>query len=239
MQDYLGAIKAHKYFECRFEKCTNPIIVSKSYFDDDNDEPCIDNCVFVECTDVIDADDNTQITNCQFVACYDDLIRPYGYDGGISVEFCQFINTRNTKESIISRRISCITFTRTKSSKTRVNYLKKCIFDGVDLGSRLVIKASVWEKAKGVVTYIENCDFKNCSTQRASGKIIKEYIQYDTLFKKDVNFHANIISDCRGLDKINKEGSKSESVEIRSTLNVGVSGDVGAPAALLQCAADN
>lgn len=238
-QDYSGAIDAHKFFECRFEKCTNPVHTMKNYYSDDDDEPCIDNCVFVECTDVIATDDNTQITNCQFVSCYDNLIRPYGYDGGISVEFCQFINTRNTKESIISKRISCITFTRTKSSKTRANYLKKCIFDGVELGDNFLIEADVFEKPHGVVTYIENCDFKNCSTKRASGKIIKEYIQYDTLFKKDINFHANIISDCKGLDKINKEGSKSDSVEIRPILNVGVSGDVGAPAALLQCAADN
>lgn len=233
-QEYSKATEAHKYFDCRFEKCTNALHTLTSY--SAADVSSIDNCIFIECTDVIAADDNTHITNCQFVACYDNLIRPYGYDGGISVEFCQFINTRNTKENF---RNSCITFTRTKSSKTRSNYLKKCIFDGVEMGNNFLIEADVFEKPHGVVTYIENCDFKNCSTQRASGKIIKEYIQYDTLFKKDINFHANIISDCKGLDKINKEGSKAESVEIRPASNVGVSGDVGAPAALLQCAADN
>ena len=47
--------------------------------------PCIDNCVFVECTNVINTADDTQIKNCQFVSCYNDIIRPddYNFYGGL------------------------------------------------------------------------------------------------------------------------------------------------------------
>ena len=99
-----------------------------------------------------------------------------------------------------------------------------------------------YEKPSGTVTYIESCDFKNCSTKRESGKIIKEYFKYDTLFKKDIDFHANHVSECRGLDKVNKESAETETVEIRtvsttgnsigSALAMGVAGVVGGPVAL-------
>lgn len=230
------SISAVKFIDCRFENCTDAINLEQNY--SESDVPCVDNCVFVECTNVINTVNNAKITNCQFVSCYDHIIDPSEFYGGVSVEFCQFINTRNAIESYESD-LSCVQFRRGKGSDGKANYLKNCIFDGADLEDNFLIGAVAIEKPSGTVTYIENCDFKNCSTQRESGKIIKEYVQYDTLFKKDVNFHANTISGCKGLDKINKEGSKSESVEIRPASNVGVSGDVGAPAALLQYTANN
>lgn len=242
------SIHAFKYVECRFEKCTEAISPRKHY--SSSSAPCIDNCVFVECTNVIRTVKNTQITNCQFVSCYNNIISPTDDNGGVSVEFCQFINTKNTK-NIFSWRfglfwetfgLSCVTFSRAKDSKTRANYLKKCIFDGVELGDNFLIGALGIEKPSGTVTYIESCDFKNCSTKRTSGKIIKEYIKYDTLFKKNIDFHANQVSECRGLDKVNKERTETETVEIRtvstegnaigSALAMGVAGAVGGPVAL-------
>lgn len=230
------SISAVKFIDCRFENCTDAINLKQNY--SDSDVPCVDNCVFVDCTNVINTVDNAKISNCQFVSCYDQIIDPSEFDGGVSVEFCQFINTRNAIESY-SSNLSCVQFQRGRSSDAKANYLKNCIFDGADLEDNFLIGAVAIEKPSGTVTHIENCDFKNCSTQRESGKIIKEYVQYDTLFKKDVNFHANTVSGCKGLDKINKEGSKSDSAEIRPALNIGVSGDVGAPAALLQYTANN
>lgn len=238
------SIDALKYVECRFENCTAAICPRHNY--SSSAKPYIDNCVFVNCTNVISTVENTQITNCQFVSCYDDIINPSDFNGGVSVEFCQFINTRNTKKSdafsAIFSGLACVTFRRAKDSKARANSLKKCIFDGVELGDNFLIEALGYEKPSGTVTYIESCDFKNCSTKRTSGKIIKEYIKYDTLFKKDIDFHANHVSECRGLDKVNKEGTETETVEIRtmsttgntigSTLAMGVDGAVGGPVAL-------
>ena len=132
-----------------------------------------------------------------------------------------------------------MTFRRGKNSKAEANYIKKCIFDGVELGDNFLIGAVGHEKPAGIVTYIESCDFKNCTTKGASRKIIKEYIKYDTLFKKNIDFHANHVSGCRGLDKVNKEGTKTETVEIRtisttgnaigSAFATGVVGVVGGP----------
>ncbi|MDO4464546.1 MAG: hypothetical protein Q4C57_08350 [Bacillota bacterium] len=233
------SIVALKYAECKFEKCTEAIRPRKSYLS--SSAPCIDNCVFVECTNVISTVENTQITNCQFVSCYNYIIMPLSFDGGVSVEFCQFINTKNTFKNSFSDCF-CVTFRRAKESKTRANYLKKCIFDGVELGDNFLIGALGFEKPSGTVTYIEGCDFKNCSTKRTSGKIIKEYIKYDTLFKKNIDFHANQVSKCRGLDKVNKERTETETVEIRtvstegnvigSALAMGVAGAIGGPVAL-------
>lgn len=201
--------------ESKFENCTAAIFTGG----------IIDNCVFQNCTNVITTDDNTQITNCQFVSCYNKIIESESFFGGVRVEFCQFVNTKNfavEKSRLdIFKRPDCITFRRAKESKARVNYLKKCIFDGVEMGDNFLIAAKGYEKPSGVVTYIEECDFKNCSTKRSSGKIIKEYIQYDTLFKKNLDFHANSISNCRGLDKINKEGVESDNVVIQTTATTG------------------
>lgn len=245
-------IVAHNFFESKFEKCTKAIRSQNAY--SFSDAPCVDNCVFIECTNVISAMENTQIINCQFVSCYNDIISPhdYSYNGGVSVEFCRFINTKNTKENDISTRIftglSCVTFRRSKDSKARANYLKKCIFDGVEMGDNFLIGALGIEKPSGTVTYIEDCDFRNCSTKRASGQIIKEKLQYDTLFKKNIDFHANKVSGCRGLDKINKEGAETGTVSIctvsttgntiGSTLVSGAAKIVGGPVALAMLASE-
>lgn len=243
-------ITAHKFLECRFEKCTAAIAPRLHLYL--SSAPDIDNCVFVECTNIISTVENTKIANCQFVSCYNDIISPHDYNGGVNVEFCQFINTKNTKENDIYTQIvtglSCVTFRRSKDSKARTNYLKKCIFDGVEMGDNFLIGALGNEKPSGTVTYIEDCDFKNCSTKRASGQIIKEKIQYDTLFKKNIDFHANKVSDCRGLDKINKEGTETGVVAIRtvsttgntigSTLVSGAAKVVGGPVALAMLASE-
>lgn len=218
-----SSIDALKYVECRFENCTAAIHPRYNY--SSSTKAYIDNCVFVECTNVISTEENTQIKNCQFVSCYDYIISPNDFNGGVSVEFCQFINTRNSikNDGFVSKfsSLACVTFRRAKESKTKANFLKKCIFDGVELGDNFLIAALGNEKPSGTVTYIESCDFKNCSTKRESGEIIKEFIEYDTLFKKNVDFHANHVSECRGLDRINMEGTETETVEIRTISTTG------------------
>lgn len=204
--------------ECKFENCTKYIVLEKDWID--FVDPVVDNCVFINCTNVIKADDNTKITNCQFVSCYDKIITAKSYWGGICVEFCQFNNIKNLPSNNciegLEQEGSSIIFKRAKDSKSNANYLKKCIFDGISINKNFLIAASGYEKPYGIVTYIEECDFKNCTTKRSSGKIIKEYTYYDSLFKKEQAFHANIITNCRGLDKINKEeSSQNENIEIK------------------------
>ena len=218
------AIRCAYIKECKFENCTEAIQTTTNWRS--TKKPIIDNCVFKNCTNIIQADNDTRITNCQFVSCYNNLISSDRFDGGIYVEFCQFMNTKNLIDEDVIRgkhlgRIASIIFRRGKGAETNSNYLKKCIFDGVEIGDNFLIVANAWEKPSGTITYIEECDFKNCATKRLSGKIIKEYIQYDTLFKKDKDFHANYISNCRGLEKINKEGIKTEQVEVWTMSTLG------------------
>lgn len=198
--------------ESRFDNCTAAIKTEENGI--------IDNCIFEQCTNIVRADDYTKIKNCQFVSCYNSLIIPSGYRGGVEIEFCQFINIRNvTDYTAISQSFGggiSIGFRRGKGKNTKANYLKKCVFDGVDMLNNFLVAAIGYEKLTEYVSYISECDFKNCRTLRSSGKIIKEFMQYDTLFKKEQSFRANCISNCRGLDKINKEGQKAEKVEVKS-----------------------
>jgi hypothetical protein len=213
-------VRANLISECCFKHCTRAIDLDRPIFS--NKKLTIDNCVFEECTNVMEIRKDACISNCQFVSCYGSLIYSEASDGGISVEFCQFINTKNLDEySEYKNSYASITFWRSGAYGSKTNYLKKCIFDGVVLGDNFLIAATGYKRPYDVVTRIEDCDFRNCLTKRASGQIIKEYLEYDGLLKKNQRFHANIISECRGLDKINKEYRENENVEIKTTSTTG------------------
>lgn len=207
-----SSITAKSVRECKFENCkglSTQFLINSSV---------VDNCVFENCTNIIGGLIR-RITNCQFISCYDSIIRKAR---GVHIEFCQFINTKSLGEH------TCIIFTRIKPVVKgfpfleEEAYLKKCIFNGVEVENDFLIKADCGnEKPSGVVAHIEECSFKNCSTKRKSGKLIKEYIQYNTLFKKNQDFHAIEISNCKGLDKINKEKSEADNVEVRTRATTG------------------
>jgi len=200
--------------------------------------PIVDNCIFENSTNVIEADHNTKITNCQFIACYNNFIRTRWSGGGVTVEFCEFRNIKNEYEGYVSEEKSCIAL----SSRRSPNYIKKCIFEGVELNELFLISAFGNEKPSGIVTYIQECTFKNCCTKRSSQVIIKEYMKYDSWGRKK-DFHANKISDCRGLENVNKEGSITKNTEMRTMTADGVpigssfaagimTSQIGAPEAL-------
>ncbi|MCM1124130.1 MAG: right-handed parallel beta-helix repeat-containing protein [Eubacterium sp.] len=211
-----SAVEAHSFLDSKFENCKAAIELGGH-----NGNTSVDNCVFINCTNVIRTADNSKITNCQFVSCYDSIISPGTYESGVTVSFCQFVNIKNSLKNNFWGADSSITFVRWTNSQAMENYLKKCIFDGVELEDNFLIAAEERGKPNGVVTYIKECDFRNCSTKRADGKIIKEYIKYDTFFKKKQDFHANQISDCRGLDRINKEKAEADNVEIKTKSTTG------------------
>lgn len=216
------AVRAAEIRECKFVNCLEAIMIYR--FRDK--ESIVDNCIFEKCTEVITLYTNTKVSNCQFISCYNRLINAPYYSGGNNrIEFCQFINTCNnlddSKASNCLYGTSCITLRRGKESDASVNCIKKCIFDGVNMEDNFLIAAYGSEKPSGTVINIEDCDFKNCNTKRWSGKIIKEYIQYDTFFKKNQDYHANIITNCRGLDRINKDKSEVTNISIRTIATTG------------------
>lgn len=218
-------INARNVKECKFEDCSQSIYIRNSCSDKDIQ---IDNCIFKNCTKVIYHHDSfegrTVVTNCQFISCYDEILYS-SMNGGLEIEFCDFINIKNLRENnrimeLLGRFCSCINFKRSGYSAME-NSIKKCIFNGIEIRDGFLVQAHGYEEPRGAVSYIEKCDFKNCTTKRSSEKIIKEYIQYDTLFRKNVDFHANRISDCRGLDRINKEDSKVNHFEVRTVSTSG------------------
>ena len=206
------AISASGFYECKFENCKNTILC------EDTGET-VDNCVFINCSNIIlDAKTGMRIENCQFVSCYDSLIRSKDDRGGIIIQFCHFVDTT---AHVLYGEDYCISLRRGSNSGAKANQIKKCIFEGVTMKEGFLIGANGDEKPKGPVISIENCDFKYCVTRRQSKKIIKEYLEYYTFLKKDKSFHANVITDCRGLDKINEGGKVFTNPEVRTTSTSG------------------
>lgn len=194
---------------CHFELCIDVIETINDCMN--SAEPVVSNSTFDKCTNVIYAADRTVIKNCQFSSCKDQLIIGSGTRGGLKIEWCQFSNIKNLQEfgpqiTAGTCRVS-IGFNESSFFKNdlKTSYIRDCIFDGVEIGNNFLIAAVADEKPICTIAQIERCDFRNCSTQRSSGKIIKEYTQYTKLFKKEMqNFHAITIYDCHGLDKIRK-----------------------------------
>lgn len=216
--------------ECKFEDSSAAI--SGFYSGYTVKMKTIDNCVFDGCTNVITTCKGLKISNCQFVSCYDEIIHPTDYDGGVDIEFCEFINVKNGAIRFsngylpsmfgIKSEHACIVFTRSESRDSVSNHMTKCIFDGVELDNNFLIMATdSYKEPRGKVATIEDCDFRNCTTKRASGKVIKEHIVYEALFGKEKDFLAVTIQNCRGLDKINKEGCSAETAITRTVSTTG------------------
>ncbi len=202
--------------KCRFQECQNTI--------ETQENAKVEDCTFEECTRIIVAERGTKISACKFVSCYDELISVDWY-GGVVIEFCQFTNIRyvdlpnGVKTGVkfwgntSRRRMASITLFCSKDSNSKYNSIRNCIFDDVVIGKDyFLITAYGYEKPKGTVSCIEECTFTNCKTARSTGEIIKEYISYDTVFKKDQSFRANEIKNCKGLDRVVKVSEESKKV---------------------------
>ena len=89
-----------------------------------------------------------------------------------------------------------------------------------------MIASHVIEKISGHVVGVNKCTFLNCTTERDSKKIIKEYDTYFGLFNAIKEVHAVYISDCKGLDKVNQGNGQSEDIIIKAKdkkgLNIGL-----------------
>ena len=191
----IGAIDNVHIRDSSFANCKNAINLK-------GDKNVIYNCNFYNCTDVINAADNTKIEQCSFENCYGELVIPDYSHGGIQIDYCTFINIKQVDKYSPLRVNACISLRR--RPQNNANYIRKCVFDGIAIGDNFLI-ASKYDfsgKPENTIGYIEGCDFNNCSTMRSSGKIIKQYVQYDTLFSRDQDFLAIEISGCRGLDNI-------------------------------------
>lgn len=216
-----GIVSAVEFLENKFIDCTSCINVLGNCWGDF--EPCVKDCVFERCTDIIEVcEDNTIISYCQFVSCFGNLIYPsWWYNNNYNVEFCQFVNIENNATSYSD---ACIIFVRGKSKNTQSSHMKKCIFDTINLGDTFLIASDsigYYEKPYGTVAYIEDCSFANCNTKHASGQIIKPNLIYKTLLKKEQSFKSINVSNCQGLDKVNKENIQSDVPEVKTVSSLG------------------
>lgn len=204
-----NCIKGKRIDNCNFKNCKYAINTEAVSIYGLNKKE-ITNCFFDNCETAIHSGPTTSISQCRFVNSTGNIIAT-SYDGGMDVSFCEFINIKNDSVDKyqgfeLSNPPANIVLGGSKKSAT--NTIKKCIFDGVDINEGFLIKANILEDPKGYVGEIEDCDFRNCTTNRLSGKIIKTYANYYGLFDKLKSTDAIWIDSCRGLDKINKQGNK-------------------------------
>lgn len=223
-----GGIDASNIEECYFKGCKEPIIKISM-----NKHSKIENCIFEECEDVIRENNSAAtIKSCQFISCKNKLIDcEHAFDGGVIVDSCIFKNVQNDFNGEDFNRIagynaaydaSALRFRRSKSTESKENRIEKCYFDGVEMKKAFLIAADGDEKPwEDTVISVYNCSFSHCVTQRESKKLIREYFTYRGLFNKEKSVHATQISYCKGLDKINSEGSKAENLFINYTSSSG------------------
>lgn len=171
---------------CSFTNCYGRLIMPGNY---DCGSAMISSCTFnnIKYMDGTKNEDLISGMPCSLAA--DDSMKFYGVD-------------------------ACITFSF-NDEDGKANQMFNCTFDGAELGEDIFLIQSVGNvdydalliklhrhKPHGKVAYIKDCTFKNITTHRSTGKIIKEYVPYDTTFKKGHNFKATIVSDCNGLDNV-------------------------------------
>ncbi len=218
-----GGIDASNIEECYFKECKNPI--KNSIFTSESSK--IQNCIFEECIDVISCRKNAEIRNCQFISCKNRLIDcDDASDGGVIVDSCTFKNIQNDFYGDDSNYrkaydASALRFRRSKrgAQESKIN---NCNFDGIRMKKAFLIASEGYEKPKNDrVVSVCGCTFTHCVTQRKSKKLIREYFWYYGLFDKKKDVHAVNLSNCKGLDKINCEGSRPKNLSIN---NISTSG---------------
>lgn len=237
------AVKSHIIENCLFENCKGELPIVVAHVDERGSEmrTTVKSCVFDGCNNVIKADSDTVITQCKFYNCIDRVI--YAAESSvIEVTFCEFINYKNTATDELqgqdtSDPLSAIRLYANRS--VTASTIQKCIFDGVDINEGFLISAHVDGKVSDRSVRISDCDFRNCVTRRASGKVIKTYGRYIGAFNKAHNELAISIGNCRGLDQIKTVGigTCTDNTILQETVvaktKVGATGVVAGVAAFL------
>jgi len=198
--------------ECIFRNCTKPVesIENQKY------RANIKKCLFRNCTESITAKPDTTISNCKFLGCKGTVINGlYAWNGGVIVEFCEFLNHINTSDSF---RDASIILNRSKKSSSKSNDVKNCVFDGCVLGANYLVASNCHEKPYNKVVYVENCEFRNCKTKRKDKRVIRENDSYYGFLDTVNEFKAISVYDCTGLDNVNLEGSSCDRAVKESAL---------------------
>lgn len=105
--------------------------------------------------------------------------------------------------------------------KNRTNRIERCLFDGVETQDHFLIATSSGGKPISEIIIVKDCIFRNCSTERASEKIIRQYVKYTDNQNKTRDFQAIKTINCSGLDMINKNETETENISVRTISTTG------------------
>lgn len=194
---------------CLFIGCKSPVGISSN----DNYSGSIKSSCFLECDDCIVTYGKIAITQCRFVDCRNSIISVSMK--GIDISSCEFINSENKrKKELFPGCIlptSIITIGGSKDSST--SHIDHCVFDGVFLDHNYLIMTDICENVKQTIVSINDCDFRNCWTNREQGTIIRDIDSYYPKFSRKQKFvkTISISSNCKGLKKVHigEDGKKT------------------------------
>lgn len=180
---------------------------------------------FISCS-VIFRGKNYTILNSVFEGCQGEIL-----NGNLErMEFCEFYNLYSEGNKNI--------FTIETSDSRNQTIISKCVFNGVVLDDGFLIAGDVHEKIKNEKIEVRNCEFKNCYTNRQSGKILKEYDRYVNMFNRWKEVKPICFYDCIGLDKVQIRSDDTEVLTVntsgRKDIKAGLAkaGIIGAATAL-------
>lgn len=161
---------------------------------------------------------SVSIRNCQFDNIKDTII--HGSGSGIIVEFCEFTNI--DVSGIKLRFGGPFVAIQIDYSDAKCSKVTNCVFNGWTLGNNCMVGAnSAYGKLKGYAISVEKCSFRNIKTSRSDNELIKKNASYLNLFSQSKEVLATKISDCTGLDMINKLGYNVGNVVLKKNTSSG------------------
>lgn len=193
---FIGAkycVEAIGVYDCVFKNCSSPIVIKY--------KGKLKNCLFRNCISSINSEYGTTISNSKFIGCKGNLFDG-SRQGGSTIEYCEVINHINTGNNYTD---SSIIFNRDGDKNSKSNTMKNCIFNGCVLNKNYLVSTHCYEKPKGVVAYIENCNFRNIKSKENHGKIIREKDSFFGFLDVKSEIHAISIFNCDGIENVNKE----------------------------------
>lgn len=194
---------------CKFVQCIAPVRTQAEMF---RGHPMVKNCVFLNCTNVINADHRSKIEECTFSNCYGNLIeqKQFSEDGKISVDKCKFLNcSDNTKEyghsfKYIVRPGNALLFFR-GSKKSGTSSVKNCLIEGMVLNEGYFVATETLDRTPEHIVRVSNCEFLNCYTNRNDYEIFKLSVHRYGRLGKDINDPAIRVWNCSGLNEIRND----------------------------------
>jgi hypothetical protein len=199
---------------CEFRQCKQ--LISYGYGSPEGGA-VISDCLFDDCENVISKlPRQSTVEKCRFVRCNDNLINNCGrFDAeavasgnDVTVESCEFIVvTGHDCHFGVS-----LAFIRGANGCGSV--VKNCIFDRVQLTQGFLIAGRVDNEKQPGAVLVENCDLQHWATQNDTGRLIQTHSDVCPSEPKDdtpVTVESVVITNCRGIDKIEQQGCAGES----------------------------